>query len=183
MKPIILIGLGASLLFLSGSKKTSSKSTDTTKEPSSKLPGSSSGSLKTNTQPSSGNVVNCGNFEIKQNDKCVSFWNDSIKKKITDKILTKANDFMSNPVIGSPLLKEGVIGKDYIPVLCLKINPTTINPNARQIIIDSILETWGDIKKSDLPPTSGSKMWIKIIWDEVIKIYTKEICQGKSLLE
>lgn len=183
MNPLLLLGLGAGLLVLSSNSKSSSKTEEDSKKSSSK---SSTGALKSPTPSSKSNFptfVVCGKYEIKKNEKCISFWNDITRKKITDKIIEKAYNFMTTPYVGYvELPKEGEIGKDYIPLLCLKINSTTMNPNAEKIITETILETWEDIKKGDLPPKSTAPLWIKIVWDEVVKIYTKEICQNEPLL-
>lgn len=183
MNPLLLLGLGAGLIFLSGSSKSSSKKEDNkTQSNSGKIP--TQGSIKSGTSniPQPKDVI-CSNFELKKDGKCVSFWNDTVKKKVTDKIIAKAYEFMTTPYIGSVSLpREGVIGEDYIPILCLKTSPTTMNPNAEKIIFETILETWGDIKKSDLPPKSTAPLWIRLVWSEVVKIYVKEICKNEPLL-
>lgn len=182
MNPLLLLGLGAGFLILSGSSKSSSKKDESKKTSSEgKLP--TQGNIKsgqTSSIPKPKDLV-CSNYELKKDDKCIAFWNDAIKKKVTDKIIGKAYEFMKTPYIGSvPLPREGTIGEDYIPLLCLRLNGK-MNPNAERIIMETILETWGDIKKIDLPPKSNASLWVKIVWDEVVKIYDKEICIGKGV--
>lgn len=116
----------------------------------------------------------CSVNQFKSEGVCKTFWDDNTEGLVLAKIREKAQKFINsqNPK------PTGTIGKDYITPLCIDPDVDTYNPHAMNIIKETIRELWPIVKKDDFPVTQNSIPWLITVWNRVVEIYYREICQS-----
>lgn len=191
MNLLTIAAIGAGIYFLSQSKNSTASNKKTENDdkkseggivfvpPAGGIPVPKPGTTKPKIPQNLGLAMEgCSQNQYKSNGECITFWDENTEGLVLDKIREKAQIFINkqNPK------PTGIIGKDYITPLCLDNPPDengvqTSNTNAINIIKSTIIDLWPVVKAADFPVTQKSPSWLITVWNRVIDIYYKEICQ------